>query len=206
MTNYIISEPYSMYFQKSMVFLLPLAGIPFNEEIKPLKSYLHVKGLVNYNDSEFILEFQRTQEVQDFLTPIVRKSNRLIQLSGLSRSIFILVNLSEYNLDYSHFLSGKYSKLSPFLKQRILNFHSHNPANLPYIHSFLYPDRYFEQYSKLFDVSVDLLKGVGELIDKPNQSKESFIDLKIFSRRTPERISLTYKPFSDELIKRLSLA
>ncbi len=205
MTNYKISEPYSTYFQKSMVFLFPLAGIPFHEEIKPLKSYLHVNGLVAYQDSELILEFERTQEVQDFLTSVIRKSNRLKQLSGLSRTIYVFVDLSDYKLDYFNFLNGNYSRISPLLKQKILNFHSHNPANLSYIHSFLFPERYFDQYAKMFDVSVELLKSVGELIDKPDQSRESFTDPEIRSSRTPERMSLTYKPFSDELIKQLSL-
>jgi hypothetical protein len=57
----------------------------------------------------------------------------------------------------------------------------------------------------MFDVSVELLKSVGELIDIPDQSRESFTDPEIRSSRTPERMTLTYKPFSDELIKQLSL-
>lgn len=173
MLTYQINEPYSRYFQKSMVFLFPLAGIPLHEEIKPLKSYIHLPGLVDIDSPEIILEFEKHTEVIQFLDPIIARNPRLKKISGLSERLFVLVDLSQYKEQYLFFLNGSYSCFNQKVKQQILNFHTKNKANLAYIHSFLYPERYFSQYAKLFDISENILQEVGELIDKPNLLKET---------------------------------
>lgn len=173
MLTYQINEPYSRYFQKSMVFLFPLAGIPMHDEIKPLKSYIHLPGLVDLDTPEIILEFEKHTEVIQFLDPIIARNPRLKKISGLSERLFVLVDLSQYKEQYLFFLNGSYSRFDQKVKQQILNFHTKNKANLAYIHSFLYPERYFSQYAKLFDISENILQEVGELIDKPNLLKET---------------------------------
>lgn len=173
MLTYQINEPYSRYFQKSMVFLFPLAGIPMHDEIKPLKSYIHLPGLVDLDSPEIILEFEKHSEVIQFLDPIIARNPRLKKISGLSERLFVLVDLSQYKEQYLFFLNGSYSCFDQKVKQQILNFHTKNKANLAYIHSFLYPERYFSQYAKLFDISENILQDVGELIDKPNLLKET---------------------------------
>lgn len=173
MLTHQINEPYSRYFQKSMVFLFPLAGIPLHDEIKPLKSYIHLPGLVDIDSPEIILEFEKHTEVIQFLDPIIARNPRLKKISGLSERLFVLVDLSQYKEQYLFFLNGSYSRFDQKVKQQILNFHTKNKANLAYIHSFLYPERYFSQYAKLFDISENILQEVGELIDKPNLLKET---------------------------------
>lgn len=173
MLTHQINEPYSRYFQKSMVFLFPLAGIPLHDEIKPLKSYIHLPGLVDIDSPEIILEFEKHSEVIQFLDPIITRNSRLKKISGLSERLFVLVDLSQYKEQYLFFLNGSYSRFDQKVKQQILNFHTKNKANLAYIHSFLYPERYFSQYAKLFDISENILQEVGELIDKPNLLKET---------------------------------
>lgn len=173
MLTHQINEPYSRYFQKSMVFLFPLAGIPLHDEIKPLKSYIHLPGLVDLDTPEIILEFEKHTEVIQFLDPIIARNPRLKKISGLSERLFVLVDLSQYKEQYLFFLNGSYSRFDQKVKQQILNFHTKNKANLAYIHSFLYPERYFSQYAKLFDISENTLQEVGELIDKPNLLKET---------------------------------
>jgi hypothetical protein len=44
-----------------------------------------------------------------------------------------------------------------------------------YIQSFLYPNKWYDQYASLLEVDVDMLKAVGELCDKPNLEKEKLI-------------------------------
>lgn len=156
-----------------MVFLFPLAGIPMHDEIKPLKSYIHLPGLVDLDSPEIILEFEKHSEVIQFLDPIIARNPRLKKISGLSERLFVLVDLSQYKEQYLFFLNGNYSCFDQKVKQQILNFHTKNKANLAYIHSFLYPERYFSQYAKLFDISENILQEVGELIDKPNLLKET---------------------------------
>jgi hypothetical protein len=57
----------------------------------------------------------------------------------------------------------------------ILDFFEKNSGNYVYVHSFLYPNKWFERYAELLAVDVDLLKEVGELCDKPNFDKENLL-------------------------------
>jgi hypothetical protein len=41
--------------------------------------------------------------------------------------------------------------------------------------SYLLPEEYFDNYAELLNVSVDLLKDVGELCNKPSIEKETLI-------------------------------
>ena len=40
--------------------------------------------------------------------------------------------------------------------------------------SYLYPDKYFDDYADILDVDIDMLKSVGELCNKPDLKKETF--------------------------------
>jgi hypothetical protein len=194
MTKFKINELYSRYFQKSMVFLFPLSGLPFHKEIKPKKSYLKLKGLVDFETSEFILEFDRNEDVLNYLNPELARNSNLTLIKSFSRSIFIHVNLSNYCEDYTSFIKGKYSQMNTKVKKIILDYHSFNKANQGYIHSFLYPDLYFEDYAKLLDVPVDLLRQVGELIDRPNLNLECFDVPDLITHNTELGMTLTYLP------------
>ena len=198
MTLHKITELYSRYFQKSMVFILPLSGIPNHAEIKPIKSYLQVFGLSKWSDPEIILEFERSEEVESFLKKVIAQNPRLTRIKGFSRTIYVHVDLSDYQEEYNLFLSGKYSLLSPRVKQTIMNFHSSNKANEAYLHSFLFPERYFKQYAQILDVSEALLISVGELVDLPDKVKESFFSPDLHTRRNENGMSLTYLPGIDK--------
>ena len=44
-----------------------------------------------------------------------------------------------------------------------------------YVHSFLYPNKWYERYAELLGVEPNLLKEVGELCDKPDFDKETLL-------------------------------
>jgi hypothetical protein len=67
---------------------------------------------------------------------------------------------------------GRYSKLSNVLKRAIKNYYGENSSEYKYIESYLFPDRYFENYAKLLDVEASVLKKVGELCDPCDLDKE----------------------------------
>ena len=46
---------------------------------------------------------------------------------------------------------------------------------LPYIDSFLNPDKYFKHYAEMINVKEKLLREVGELCDPPNIERETLI-------------------------------
>ena len=43
------------------------------------------------------------------------------------------------------------------------------------MHSYLFPEKHFENYAALLNVEVEMLKEVGELCNKPDLEKESLI-------------------------------
>ena len=41
------------------------------------------------------------------------------------------------------------------------------------MNSYLYPDKYFDDYAECLNVDIDILKVVGELCETPNIEKET---------------------------------
>jgi len=48
-------------------------------------------------------------------------------------------------------------------------------ANHIYVESYLFPEKFFEQYADILDVSVESLRLVGELCSKPDLEKENLL-------------------------------
>ena len=55
----------------------------------------------------------------------------------------------------------------------IRNYIGLNSPNLPYVDSFLYPERHFKLYSELLAIEESKLKKVGELCSRPDLEKET---------------------------------
>ena len=66
-------------------------------------------------------------------------------------------------------------------KEKILKYFDKNSGNYVYMNSYLYPEKYFTMYAEILQVSEKILRGVGELCDKPNIEKET-LDLIIFDK------------------------
>jgi len=77
--------------------------------------------------------------------------------------------------DWDYFSSGKYSMLDNKIKNKILDFFEKNSGNYVYVHSFLYPNKWYERYAELLNVSKSMLEEVGELCDKPDLDKENLL-------------------------------
>jgi hypothetical protein len=61
------------------------------------------------------------------------------------------------------------------LKQKILTFFDKYSGNYAYMHSYLIPEKYFNNYAELLDVEPEMLIQVGELCTKPDIDKETLI-------------------------------
>ena len=82
---------------------------------------------------------------------------------------------------FTHIVHGKYSRIYPDHKIRVMAFFSGNRSQTAYIESYLYPDKYFGLYAKLLsgdekdmDKLEKLLTEVGELCSVPNLEEETF--------------------------------
>jgi len=90
--------------------------------------------------------------------------------------------------DWNHIISGKYSRISENHKKSIRTFIGVNSPHLPYIDSFLFPERHFRLYSELMGVKEETLREVGELCDPPNLEFEtlkiSITDLQVTTQNS----------------------
>jgi hypothetical protein len=59
-------------------------------------------------------------------------------------------------------------------KQTVLDYFERYSGNYIYMHSYLFPNKWFKRYAEILDVPEELLIEVGELCDKPDWKKELF--------------------------------
>jgi len=171
-----ITSLYKEYFQKSRVFLYPALDIKRGVAITPIEMYMSWKGRYVPEDCKFCCLYHLRDD-DEFKTfeRLKLTGNKLfhdfIQLDD-QRGVYVF-DFSEMKDDWMHVLSGKYSKLSEYHKHKIRNFIGLTSGNLPYVDSFLYPERHFSIYAELIGVDEHLLRKVGELCSPPDLKKET---------------------------------
>jgi hypothetical protein len=178
MTKYILRSVYDKYFQKSKTFLLPYV-LPDRKKIaQPENVYVAWKGRYTVKKKRLIVVYKagdksaafKKAEAAMVASPLFESR----EVSPDKKQIIFIFNFTKRAKDWNNFLEGKYSKLSDHLKLAILHYYSEGTSEFLYIHSYLYPDAYFEDYAHHLDVSVKLLAEVGELCDKYNPDKETY--------------------------------
>lgn len=186
------NETIKEYFQKSLTFLYPLLG-NMDRDIRPTNTYISWEG--NYTEKNFKL-------ICTFNLDKVRISDRTEVHNHESYSLFekrylfgnalyedfkvlkdnkgiYIFNLENYREDIKFFLRGRYSLMDRETKERILKHYVFNKYSYEYMKSWLYPILFFEKYSELLNVEIELLKEVGELCDAYNREKEHLIETNI---------------------------
>jgi len=170
-----LSSVYSKYFQKSKVFLYPLLGIKRGVSVVPVETYVCWKNHYTAEDMKLICiyDVRTDDEYKQFEKNVLLNHNRLNDYIKVGSQLILTFDLSDLGDDWDHFINGRYSKISLNLKQKILNFFDKYSGNYAYMHSYLIPEKYFENYAELLDVDVKMLIEVGELCTKPDLNKES---------------------------------
>jgi len=184
-----ITSLYKNYFQKSRTFLYPALGIRRGSSFIPIETYMAWEDKYRPQDRKLCCVYEN-QEDEDFKTFEKSKlrTNRLFHEAILleDKKVCYIFDFTLLADDWDAILNGKYSKISADHMKTIRNFVSNSESNLAYVNSFLYPEKHFELYSELMGVSVNELRKVGELCDKPNLEKETLkikeLDLKLFER------------------------
>jgi hypothetical protein len=172
-----IKSIYGKYLQKSKVFLYPLLGIKRGSKIVPSETYLAWESFYKTEDIKLICLYhpKEKNDYESFEKKVLLKHNRLVDIKNINENdklfIFDFLDIED---DWKHVINGKYSKINPKLKGNIKSFFDVNSANYSYMNSYLYPNKYFEEYAECLGVNQDLLETVGELCAKPDIEKETF--------------------------------
>lgn len=169
---------YSKYFQKSKTFLLPLVLSSKTGYAQPDNVYLTWEDKYTLKDKKLIVVYKTLNSKVFKGADAVLRASPLFETTEMPVSgeqIVYIFNLSKNTKDYKLFLNGEYSKLSNSLKRKIKIYHGESSKEYQLIDSFLYPHLYFEDYARLLDVDIKLIKSVGEVCDKYNPKKENLV-------------------------------
>lgn len=174
----MLKNVYSKYFQKSRVFLYPLLGIYTYRSILPIKTFVQLEGYLGLDSVKLIALYhlRDDKEYTSFEKKFLLGNSLFCGFEevesddGVKKGIYIF-DLSDYSSDYMHFLDGKYSKFSEYSKSCITKYFE-NGQFKEYIDSYLYPEKYYTDYSVFLDCDVKSLQEAGELCDKPDLIQE----------------------------------
>jgi hypothetical protein len=169
----MIDKLYGKYFQKSKSFLYPALGIK-RTGIKPDGTYVSLEGKVNPEDVKLICTFKNdtSEEFKVFEEQMLIGNPLFVEKIQIRDFNIYVFDLEIYQDDYFNFLLGKYSKLSNVIKKAIKTFYGEKSAEYKILETYLFPDKYFEEYAKLLDVDIEMLKKIGELCDPCDLEKE----------------------------------
>jgi hypothetical protein len=164
------------YFQKSRVFLYPALGIKRGVTYTPIETYVSWDGVHGPGDMKLccLYHLKNDDEFKNF-EKYKLLGNKLFNdfkfVEG-NKAVYIF-DFSTMSSDWSNIINGKYSMISENHKKSIRAFIGPNSPHLPYIDSFLFPEKHFRLYSELMGVKEEVLREVGELCDPPNLELET---------------------------------
>lgn len=170
-----ITALYRKYFQKSKIFLYPLLEIKRGVSTIPEETYLGWGTSYSPEDMKLVCVYKTRHdlEYEQFEKNILLKHTRLCDYVIVDDETTVFTfDFSDLKDDWFHFINGRYSKMNLDRRRKILAYFARNSGNYVYIESYLFPDNHFKKYAELLDVSVDMLKSVGELCSKPDMEKE----------------------------------
>jgi len=170
-----IKSLYKNYFQKSRVFLYPALDIKRGVSSTPIETHISWKGIHDKNDAKLCCLYYLRKD-QEFKTFEKNKllNNKLFHSFtdlGDDKGVYVF-DFTTQMKDWNAFINGKYSQFSQAHKIKIKNYIGEKSSELPYIESFLYPERHFKLYAEMMNVKESLLRKVGELCDLPDFNKE----------------------------------
>lgn len=167
---------YKDYFQKSKVFLYPILGLQRGISTVPSGTYIAWEKLIEPADQKLIITYNciNHAEYPDFKKNVLLQHDFLIDIRiGENDEHIYVFDLLAIGVDYHSFLQGRYSMMSDEVKELILTFFDGDKKTLEFVESYLFPEDYFDDYSRLLNVDIELLKSVGELCAPPDLIKET---------------------------------
>jgi hypothetical protein len=170
----MIDKIYNKYFQKSKSFLYPSLGIK-KSTFGPENTYLSIEGLIPADDMKLICVYKNneSEKFKKFEEQNIISNPLYVKTLNIDEKNIYIFDLYIYRNDWLYFMLGKYSKFSNVLKKAIRSYYGESSAEYKYIHTYLNPEEYFDNYAKLLEVDIETLKNIGELCDPCNKEKEN---------------------------------
>lgn len=171
----MIDSLYTKYFQKSRSFLYPALGIKRTAHHSPSGTYIALDGLVGPEEMKLICSFREdlSEGFKSFEEQMLISNPLYFSTIQIQEYNLYLFDFSGYQNDWFNFIMGKYSKLSNPLRKAVKLYYGESSVEYKYMESYMQPEKYYDVYAKLLNVSADMLKQVGELCDPCDLDKET---------------------------------
>jgi hypothetical protein len=175
-TNTAINyDLYDTYIQKSRLFCYSVTGIKKGSEFIPQECYMALEGFYEMKDCRLIVYYMECNKpgFENYATSNLMKKplfEKTIRLNS-KESLFVF-NFQEHHADWTKIINGKYSQLSEAYKLKIENYFSSCPENKLVLHKVLNPEAYYDGFASLIDVDPNIIRDVGEVMDKPHPELE----------------------------------
>jgi hypothetical protein len=168
---------YSKYFQKSRSFLYPILGIKKGSYATPVGTYIALEGFYTADECKLICSFKKddSSEFKQFEEQMLITNPLFYKEMDIEKHKLYIFDLKLYEPDWFNFILGKYSKLSSVFKKAIKVYYGEKSPEYKYMESYLYPEKFFEDYAKILDVEIKELKSIGELCNPCDLDKETLI-------------------------------
>lgn len=170
----MINKIFPKYVQKSNFFLYPQLGFKRGIRYRPTETYISIKNYIHPATCALVCEYAKFDS-SAFEKHIMKLRDHELYFDELETDdyIYIVFSFASMERNFLHFLDGRYSRFSEDFKQKILDFFSQGDSVTEYIESYLYPEIYYDEYSKILGVSEKALQQATELCDKPDLKKET---------------------------------
>jgi hypothetical protein len=171
----MIESLYTKYFQKSRSFLYPALGIKRTAAFSPSGTYIALEGLVGPEEMKLVCTYREDQseEFKSFEEEMLISNPLYFKTMQIQEYNLYLFDFSGYQNDWFNFIMGKYSKLSNPLRKAVKHYYGEASVEYKYMESYMQPEKYYDNYAKLLNVSAEVLKQVGELCDPCDLDKET---------------------------------
>lgn len=172
-----IKDVYRYYYQKSLTFLYPVLGHKRDQQFKPANTFISWGRRIHPNDKKLLVTYKSVEHPQFPIyeqEALFKNGMYTGERHGLrnGHNVYIF-GFDHHTTDWEYFLAGKYSRLSPTLKESIRQYRGPISQDYGMLDSYLFPERYHKVYAELLNVDLKLLHEVVELTDKYDPVKEN---------------------------------
>jgi hypothetical protein len=188
----VIKSLYKDYFQKSRVFLYPALGIKRGGSVTPIETYVSWLDHYTKEDGKLICLYHLRSDPEFRQFEKLRLSgNRLFhdfKQVDENKGVYVFDFGGSLKHDWDCFIRGKYSKMTAEHKKTIKDYIGRNSGELPYVESFLHPEKYFKLYAEIMNVHEQMLRDVGELCTVPDMKSET-LEISVINLELTQKIS-----------------
>jgi hypothetical protein len=178
---------YNYHVQKSRVFCYSILGIKKGALFTPVETHMALSGHYAFEDCRLILHYDKCDDknFDSFSENIIMKTALYEKFIVIDKSQRLYIfDFAIYKTDWTSILNGKYSAINYSYKKRIEDYYAKDYVNKALVSKIIYPLRHFHKFAALVNVSPEIVREVGEVLDLPCRYRETLEISQITNKRS----------------------